>query len=104
METKQLKNGSVEVTSLITVTLMSLNSLIKQDPISFYELVTKCRNREHTIFGNCGDILRDLQLIQSDNSVHDSIKNIVLSAVSGEGFEMILGNPIATEMINSDLK
>ncbi len=96
LKTVMLKNGSEEFGPLVAVTMMSLRSLCTTDPVSFYELVQKCRDQNHQFWGNSTQKLRDLSLIQPSGNVHDSIRNIVLSAVTGEKFDMVLGSPIAT--------
>lgn len=45
----RLKNGSDEATGLVAVTRMVVLNLLQRDPISFYELVMKCRDRNHKI-------------------------------------------------------
>lgn len=89
-----LKNGGEEADILVAATMMSLRSLIDEAPIAFYELVMKCRDRNHRLFGNTGQVLQRCSLIQSDESIHNSIRNIVLSAAVGEGLQMSLGSPI----------
>lgn len=67
---------------------------MRNQPIAFYELVMCCREHGHKPFGNTGEILRSGGLLLGDDRPHDTIRNIVLSAVSGEGLEMTLGSPI----------
>ena len=68
---------------------------ITEKPIILYELMMKCRDSKHQFFGRSDAELRKLSLIGvSDDSIHDSIRNIVLSATSGEGTDMTLGSPI----------
>jgi|688.fasta_scaffold817402_3 hypothetical protein len=93
MQTVTLKNGAEEALPLVTVTMMSLRTLMEQNPIVFYELVTKCRDSNHRFFGNTGDSLKQLGLVQAGEHIHDSVRNIVLSAVKGDGFDMSLGSP-----------
>jgi hypothetical protein len=95
MQTVILKNGIEEAKPLVQVTMMSLRSLLQDKPIVFYELVMKCRDGNHQFFGRSEDDLKALSLVQSDGSVHDSIRNIVLSAATGEGLEMVLGSPVS---------
>ena len=93
IETVVLKNGATEALSLVSITMFSLSNLLKQKPMCFYELVMKCRDKEHKIWGNLAVDLKELSLIQRDENVHSSIKNIVLSAVEGEGLNMTIGDP-----------
>lgn len=93
MKTVYLKNNSEEAASLVNVMMVSLCLLFDEDPIVFYELVMLARDQQHNLFGNTGDKLKDLHLIQRDNRMHTSLRNIVLSAVAGDGLEMTLGDP-----------
>ena len=90
----KLKNGSEGVKALVSITMMSLESLIETNPVAFYELVMKCRDVNHRFFGNTGEVLQKLSLVQTDGNVHDSIRNIVSSAVDGDGVDMTLGSPV----------
>lgn len=94
LKTVKLKNGEEEAEGLVNITFMLLKDLSKNNPILLYELAEKCRDRNHKFFGNTGDTLREKELVQSDYSMHSSIKNIVLSSIEGEGMEMRLVNPI----------
>jgi len=76
--------------------MLSLTNLMRENPIAFYELVMKCRNPEHELFGNTGEVLSPLNLIQPNGHVHDGIRNIVLSATEGEELDMTLGSPVST--------
>jgi hypothetical protein len=91
---QELKNGAVEADVLVTATMVSLYQLWKKKPIVMYELHQKCLNNDHKLFGNAGADLRDLNLINDDDSVHGSIKNIVLSAMTGEGLSLTMVSPI----------
>ena len=90
-----LKNGTQEAEPLVKVAMFSLSNLIEQDPIAFYELVMLCRDRSHSLFGNTPDKLHSLSLIEQSGQPHDSIRNVVLSAVSGDGLDMELHSPVA---------
>ena len=91
----KLKNGAEELPQLITVTMMSLDNLMKTNPIALVDLVLKCKDRDYKFFGNNEAILKDLALVADDGMVHGSIRNIVLSAVTGEGLDIGLGSPLA---------
>jgi hypothetical protein len=93
MKVIKLKNGSEEVEPIVLVTMASLHKLFQDQPIAAYELVMKCRDRTHKFWGNYQDVLEKWALVQSDGNVHDSIQNIVLSAVTGDGLYMTLSSP-----------
>ena len=94
IELVRLKNGIEEAKSLVIIVSDSISRMIKEDPIVLYELVMKCRDRNHRCFGNTADVLKQLALLQSDNSVHSSIRNIVLSSAEGDGSNMEFVNPV----------
>ena len=98
MEMVTLKNGSEEAKPLVVIVMMSLRKLFNSgnmgDAISAYELAMKAREPGHKLFGNTVQDLAKLALVNADGSMHDSVRNIVVSAVEGEGFDMTLGNPV----------
>lgn len=95
METLKLRNGAEEAKPLVVVTQTILSNLMDNDPIAFYELVMKARNPAHKIFGNVGEILRKRALLENGDRMHDSMRNIIVSAVEGEGLDMVLRSPVA---------
>lgn len=94
----KLKNGSLVSKVCVVTTMMNLKLLLESNPIAFYELVMKCRDSDHVFFGNTEEVLKGLAL-KPDNSV---VKNIVLSAVEGEEFDMRLNSPIADDDDNEE--
>lgn len=93
MKTIRLRNGTEEAEPLVKVTVMSLQRLVQEHPISFYELVQVARDRSHRPFGNSGDVLASLSLLQPGGRMHQSIRNIVLSATDGEQLDVSLCDP-----------
>jgi len=90
MKSITLKNGAVEAEPLVDMVMLTLSDLIRHRPIEFYELVMCCRDNEHVPFGNTGDKLKEWALYP----ISGSIRNVVLSAVTGDGIDMSLGSPI----------
>jgi hypothetical protein len=74
MQMIRLKNGSEEAEPLVKVIMLSLNSLLETKPIVAYELVMKCRDRNHKLFGISGEDLKKLALIGEDGQPHDSVR------------------------------
>lgn len=93
MNMVKLKNGSEVPESVVATTMMNLECLMSKNPIAFYELVEKCKNPKHEMFGNTKKVAEELALMNS-GSVHDITKNIVLSAVQGEELNMTLNSPV----------
>lgn len=91
----KLKNGEEEVESIIVVTMAVLNDLMITRPISLVDLVLKCKDKDYVFFGDNEATLIDLALLDSNGMVYRSIRNIVLSAITGDGLEISLGSPLA---------
>ena len=95
METVILKTGVEVAKPLVGTTMMALNSLMDNgQDITFYELVMKCRDSNHEFFGNAGEELAKLGLLDGSGKVHRSIKDVVLAASEGVGLDMALVNPL----------
>lgn len=95
-----LKNGGKEVDTLVGQVMMSLRGLFDNGvagALAVYDLHEKCKNPDYEIFGPNIEPLENLHLIDSNGTIHNSIKNVVLSAVEGEGMEMALGSPVAED-------
>jgi len=88
-----LKNGTEEVQPLVKVTMMTLNRLVGKYPLAAYDLVELCKSTQYKPLGDSNSILEKYCLI-INGEVHDSIKNIVLSAFEGEGINLKLTSPI----------
>jgi len=96
MESVKLLNGSEEADVLVTVVMMSLKSLWNEGlagVLAVYDLHQLCQNPNYSAMYI--KHLNSLNLVSDDGSVHDSIRNVVMSAVQGEGLEMTLRSPIA---------
>ena len=112
-ETVTLKNGAEEAKPLVVVTMMTLNRLMDEGKSStVYELVQLCRNGDHALsrFDGIAERLERLNLASEIAAipfrgankhggcqwkVHSSTRNIVLSAIEGEGLDLRLANPVA---------
>lgn len=93
MDVVELKNGTIEAEATVKAVSLSVRHLLAEKPIVFYELVMKCKDRDHKLFGDAEKDLEALSLIQN-GVIHESIKNVVLFSVEGEGFDMTLVDPI----------
>ena len=93
----ELKNGTKEMKSLVqTLIGLVLPLLMEEDPISFCELVMKCRDKNHKIFSKDQEKkLQDLNLLGPGGVIRNSIVNIIVSAVEGDGLQIKLGSPLA---------
>ena len=94
MKVIKLKNGSEEALTLVTTISLSIRELLNNKPMALYDMVMKCRDDSYSIFGNNTNTLKNLALLGEDGKVHNSIKNIVLSSIEGEGLDMKFVYPI----------
>ncbi len=94
MEMLTLKNGAVVDEPTFDLIMETLQTLFNREPIAAYQLVMKCRDPNHRFFGNTGEKLKALGLIRSDESVHDTLLNIVLSAIEVDGSKITLRSPV----------
>lgn len=88
-------SGREEAVALVTTCLMSLEWLAKDHPTAFFELSCLARNHEHRLFGNTDEILKSLFFVQPSGAMHDSIRNIVLHSIEGEGLDLRLKSKVA---------
>lgn len=94
----KLRNGTVEPLAIVQVIYGSLRRMFEDGiggALLAYELAMKCRDPNHQIFGSMGKKLQDLALIDANGRVNSQIKNVVLSAMKGDGLDMELVNPVA---------
>lgn len=88
-----LKNGAEEAEFLVCAVIVSLQDLMRENPIVFYELVRLCNDHNYKLFGNTGEVLGKLNLIR-DGVVHGSLRNIVLSAIECDELDIRLTSPV----------
>lgn len=92
MDIVKLKNGSEEAKPLVAVLMMTLRRLFEEAPTAAYDLVQMCRDKTARPWGNNGQVLEEMGLVENGR-VGTSVRNVVLSAVSGDGLAMTLSSP-----------
>lgn len=97
LEMVRLKNGQEEAAISVAATMITLEDLWTNEPICAYELVQMARTHGHVPFGNTEQKLRERGLMNPAGVVHGIVKNVVLSAVTGEGFDLVLGSPVGVK-------
>ena len=95
MDTVQLKNGTEEAKPAVMATMLSLEHLASNDPTVLYDLLMRCQDRDYQWFGDNQATAEKLSLMLPNNHIDDTVKNIVLSAVTENGLDISLGNPVA---------
>ncbi len=89
-----LKSGEELFAPIVSVIYLTLQELLKKQPIAFIELVSLARNPKHELFADTGDILKDLKLIESDMSIPKDVRLVILAASEGEGLGLRLVSPV----------
>jgi hypothetical protein len=73
--------------------MLNLRALFETETFAFCDLVEKVRDSNFKIPDASAKVLSDHSMVQ-DGLIHSSVRNIVRSAVEGEGIEMQLVSPI----------
>lgn len=92
-----LRNGTEESKALTAGIILASRALLSEEcktPMAFWDLVRMAQDKDYRPMKVNAAALRERNLLESDNSLHGSIKNIVLSSVEGEGLAMIYVNPV----------
>ncbi|MDI6758871.1 MAG: hypothetical protein QMD94_04285, partial [Candidatus Omnitrophota bacterium] len=96
----KLKNRAMEPEDVVMAAMLSLEQL-RQHPKGFvlvHELRAKARDPQYKFFGDDTEAkLKKIKLIQSNGEIHESIRNVVLSAVVGDGLDIHLVSPLAED-------
>ncbi len=96
--TVTLKNGTLYSRRHVKNVMERIKTMQHEIPngaLLLHELVAKCNHRDHEFMDNCiGRKLEELGFVDPDDCVPASIRDIVLSAVTGEGLDMGFGSPI----------
>ena len=91
----QLKNGAEELKVFVAATMLVLGRLADEEPVAALDLVMKCRDSSYQFFGDSEETLQARKLVEKHGTIHLPIRNVVLSAFEGDGFDMVLGSPVA---------
>jgi hypothetical protein len=75
--------------SLVTAIRYALRDMVDQgESLAVHELVEKCRDDTHTMFGNSSDILIDRYMIRQNGSPQAGVCEVVKKYVGGSGLDM----------------
>lgn len=88
MEMVTLPNGIKEAKFLVAGTILTLQTLLKEKVMVFYDLVMMCRDRDYEAFGDNDDELKKWGLLEGNGRPHSSIINIVNAVVKGDELDM----------------
>jgi hypothetical protein len=95
-----MSDGPVTLTSgvktthpLVACVMLTLQALFDEQPIAFYELVTRCRQPDHALRGGSAAVLERSGLLDC-GTVPDAVREIVLAAVDGDALTLRLASPV----------
>lgn len=91
MKPVTLKNGTQEADVFVSVVTFTLRNLIVNKPFVFYDAVQIARDASYR--SEYCDMLRDLNILNRDGKMHDSMRNIILCSVQGDGVGLSLVSP-----------
>jgi hypothetical protein len=93
MQVVKLKNGAqVPVPTVVTVH-MALESFMMDKTTAFFDFVMHIRGKKDNLSASVIEAATKYGLI-GGTGIHNDVKAIVLSAVTGDGLQMSLGNPV----------
>lgn len=94
IKTVKLRNGAEEASSLVNIVIMHINTWQGMDfALKFYDIVTMCRDSSYTPSAPTLEEFKKLSFVSPDGSIHDPIKNIILSMAEGEGLDLTTVDP-----------
>jgi hypothetical protein len=73
--------------------MLTLQALLDEQPIAFYELVARCRRPDHTLREGSATVLEHSGLLDR-GTVPDAVREIVLAAVDGDALALRLTLPV----------
>lgn len=76
--------------TLIRTTYRSLETLAKNHPGAFADLVSQARDERHEVSGEAARVLYIYGLLDSTAKVHQAVREIVLASTDGEGPDLRL--------------
>lgn len=94
----RLKNNTEEPNSAVAAVMLTLRDMLNSgrlpDTLAFYDIVQFARGTG-TLSGKALEIAKSRGLVERDGRMHDTIRSIILSAVTGDDAHMSLGSPYA---------
>jgi len=83
---------------VIRTTMIALDALLTTNAVALYELTMACRDASHVLWGNTGDVLQAMGMVDyvrpdGTAQIHDATREIVRHVVVGEGSDLTLQGP-----------
>jgi len=94
-EQVRLKDGSVEHAAAVNTILINLELLAEIDARALMDAMLKARNPNHPIIAeSVVSVLARLGIVR-DGHMHDTVRKVLLNAVTEDGGTLAVGNPLA---------
>lgn len=89
----QLKNGEVVPMSMVIHTMNVLDHLMKSNMLAFFELTKQAKDPKYILSDSIKTTVENLALTQND-IIKSTVKDVLLSAINSDGFDMKLYDPV----------
>jgi hypothetical protein len=94
-ELKKLRNGSMVPGPIVGTVWVSLSWLMRNNPIVAYELIERARDPNYDLSPQTTELLVGLALLEADGkTMHEAVRDVLLSSAKGEGLAMEFIFPI----------
>lgn len=92
----QLKNSSEADNKLVKNVMLIIGTLGRNNPITFFELYKLANETNYTLqhLEEIKTTLYDYRLVDGNNALNPSVRDIILSAVSQTDAGLVIDNPI----------
>lgn len=81
----KLHDGSSESFPTVATTMETMRWIFETDLILGFEAVQIAKDKNHQPFGNAGERLAELALLDHTGRMHDSVRTIINNAATGDG-------------------
>lgn len=96
-----LKNGTRASRAIVKEVMSKLQQIMTKEPNGAFllnDLVMKCQDDDHRFFFHgCQGKLTELGFLDIDGVVKPSMRDIILSSITGSGSDLGFGSPIKTD-------
>lgn len=94
----KLRTGIEASQGLVAAVSIALRRLGDENPIALLEAVEMARDSSHAPFGRTGEALRGYSLIDVSGQMHGAVRDVILAATDGDGFDIHLVSPYAEDV------
>ena len=89
-----LRTGAEVPEPLVKTALIAIARLNEINPVALIEAYEVARDKTHPPFGNTGEVLREIGLLERDGTMHDGTRDVLLATVADfEDYDFHLVSP-----------